>query len=215
MTEEDQQDSATMARFNLPEYATDPAIGFYMEWLAVAEFLTAHFMGTGVLGMIAYLFKTGFSTIARSRESVHTAEPAAEGSEQRGIDRGDAQEGGEDSDGNDPLHVLRHVQLIAEMTLVRLVDYYLVYLTELLAMISRTRPHRLPHDRQISFGQVLQYENMDELRRAIADQYVRELILNLGEHMLFPPIRRFSATSGSAFRLGCGWVAVGAHGSAG
>lgn len=68
-----------------------------------------------------------------------------------------------------------HRPLIAEMLLCRVVDNFLVYIVELLALIYNTRPEMLRMGEHIAVDEVLQHADMESLRRFIAERRVERL----------------------------------------
>jgi len=80
--------------------------------------------------------------------------------------------------------MLRYGGLVAQMQHTRMVDNFLCYISELLALIFRARPETMRSDETtIQLSQVLQYKTMDELVSALADKRVTDLAY-LGLHDL-------------------------------
>ena len=65
--------------------------------------------------------------------------------------------------------------LVTELTFCRMVDYYLLYLSELLALIFKTRPEALKSDDKVSVETILEYSTREELIAAITEQKVLDL----------------------------------------
>ena len=71
----------------------------------------------------------------------------------------------------------RYVPLVLELTFCRTVDYYLVYVSDLLTLIFQTRPEMLKSNEQISLEEVLEYSDMKDLLHAITEKKVFQLSL--------------------------------------
>jgi hypothetical protein len=69
----------------------------------------------------------------------------------------------------------RFYGLMAEMALCRVVDNYLCYISELLAMLFRSHPECLKSSEQITLEFVLSHRTRSRLIRAIADRQVNRL----------------------------------------
>ena len=65
--------------------------------------------------------------------------------------------------------------LVFEMTLCRVVDNYLAYLGELLALTFRCRPETMRSSDQVSYEFVLTHDTMDDLVGALAERRVERL----------------------------------------
>jgi hypothetical protein len=66
--------------------------------------------------------------------------------------------------------------MVAQMLMTRTVDNFLCYVSELLALIFRTKPQALRTDETtVTLRQVLQYETMDDLIGALVDLRVTDL----------------------------------------
>jgi hypothetical protein len=68
-----------------------------------------------------------------------------------------------------------HKNLLSELLLCRAVDNFLTYLSEILALIYRTRPETLRSNETVRLDKILQYKSMDELIAALAEKRVNEL----------------------------------------
>ena len=68
-----------------------------------------------------------------------------------------------------------HWPLILEMIVCRSVDNYLVYISELLALVFKTRPEMLKSSDMVKLDFVLKHESMNDLINALAEQKVSEL----------------------------------------
>jgi hypothetical protein len=64
--------------------------------------------------------------------------------------------------------------LIAEMEYSRIVDNYLTYVAQLLAVIFRTRPETMRSEKQVSLRVVLGHDSMDDLIATLAEQQVEQ-----------------------------------------
>jgi hypothetical protein len=86
---------------------------------------------------------------------------------------------------------------LEEMVLVRVVDSFLTYLSELLALIFEARPEMLRSSEQERLDFILQFADIDELRKALAERRVerlsylglRDLAKYLEDHMGFTLFR--------------------------
>jgi hypothetical protein len=86
-----------------------------------------------------------------------------------------------------------HEELIHEVVLTRVVDNFLCFITDLLALIYKAKPEMLKSSEQERLDFVFQYSDMDELRTAIAEKRVerlaylglRELAEYIKSHMAF------------------------------
>jgi hypothetical protein len=94
-------------------------------------------------------------------------------------------------DGGDPTteQLRRYSDVIYEMWLTRSVDNYLVYVSELLSAVFRTRPETLRSNEQVRLDFVLEHSNMDDLVHALAERRayagMAELVRSLRETMGF------------------------------
>jgi hypothetical protein len=61
------------------------------------------------------------------------------------------------------------------MEYTRIVDNYLTYVAELLALIFRTRPETMRSEKQVSLRVVLSHDSMDDLIATLAEQQVERL----------------------------------------
>jgi hypothetical protein len=68
-----------------------------------------------------------------------------------------------------------HELFLGELTLCRVIDTYLQYLTNLLALIYRHRPEMLHSSEQERIDFVLSFSSMEELRAALAEKRVEKL----------------------------------------
>ncbi|MBI3915804.1 MAG: hypothetical protein HY322_02205 [Betaproteobacteria bacterium] len=68
-----------------------------------------------------------------------------------------------------------HNELVNEMLVCRVVDNVLTYVTELLALVYGAKPEMLRSSEQERVEFVLQFQTMDELRRALAEKRVERL----------------------------------------
>jgi hypothetical protein len=68
-----------------------------------------------------------------------------------------------------------HFQLLLQMTLCRAVDNYLAYVSELLALVFRTRPETMKSREKVELDMVLQHKSMDDLVSWLAEKRVNEL----------------------------------------
>jgi hypothetical protein len=68
-----------------------------------------------------------------------------------------------------------HAKTLAEMLHCRIVDNFLTYTSELLALVFRSRPETLRSSEQIRLEFVLSHSSMEELLGALADRKVNEL----------------------------------------
>ena len=77
--------------------------------------------------------------------------------------------------------------LITEVVIGRVVDNFLCYITDLLALIYKQRPEMLRSSEQERIDFILQYDSMDELRFALAEKRVERLaylgLRDLAEHL--------------------------------
>src|SRR6266511_3891545 len=73
----------------------------------------------------------------------------------------------------DLLRSNRH--LVLQMAVQRSVDNYLTYLSELLALLFRTRPETLRSSETVPLEEVLRHMSMDELIAALAERRVERL----------------------------------------
>jgi hypothetical protein len=64
--------------------------------------------------------------------------------------------------------------LLAEMEYSRIVDNYVTYVTELLALVFRTRPETMRSEKQVSFQVVLEHDSMDDLIATLAERQVEQ-----------------------------------------
>lgn len=69
----------------------------------------------------------------------------------------------------------RHGRLIAEMLLTTIVDNFLAYISELMALVFRHRPETLRSSETVRLDFVLQHGAMEDLIAAIADKRVSDL----------------------------------------
>jgi hypothetical protein len=68
-----------------------------------------------------------------------------------------------------------HQQLLLQMVLSRMVDNYLVYIADLLALIFRTKPETLRSSEKVRLDTVLAHDNMEELISDLAERQVNRL----------------------------------------
>ncbi|MDQ3686595.1 MAG: hypothetical protein M3430_13505 [Acidobacteriota bacterium] len=68
-----------------------------------------------------------------------------------------------------------HIPLMAELVLCRSIDNYLVYLSQLLALIFRTKPETLKSGEQERLDFILKHSSMDDLIGALAEKRVDKL----------------------------------------
>jgi hypothetical protein len=71
------------------------------------------------------------------------------------------------------LRARRH--LLLQMMLSRVVDNFLTYVSELLALVFRTRPETLRSSEVVRLDEVLRHKSIDELVNALADRRVNRL----------------------------------------
>jgi hypothetical protein len=71
--------------------------------------------------------------------------------------------------------LVRYRQVILEILITRTVDNYLVFISELLATVFRTRPEMLRSNERVPLEFVLRYDNMDDLVDALAERRVERL----------------------------------------
>jgi len=67
------------------------------------------------------------------------------------------------------------LRLISEMVYCRGIDNYLTYVSEILALVFRTRPETLRSDEKVALSTVLAHPTMEELVRALAELKVHQL----------------------------------------
>jgi hypothetical protein len=87
----------------------------------------------------------------------------------------------------------RHNPVLLQMTLGRLTDNFLTYLSQLLALLFRTRPETLRSREAVQLDEVLAYDSMQSLIEALAERKVdrlaylgmRELTDDLSEKLGF------------------------------
>lgn len=72
-------------------------------------------------------------------------------------------------------HVQLYQPLLLQMLLARGVDNYLIYLSELLALIFRTKPKMLKSGEMVTYEMILQYDTMDELIAGLVEERVNAL----------------------------------------
>jgi hypothetical protein len=72
-------------------------------------------------------------------------------------------------------HLRRHSQRLLQMFLVRICENFLVYVSDLLALIFITRPETLRSNEQVRLDFLLEYHSMEELVAALADRRVNAL----------------------------------------
>jgi hypothetical protein len=71
--------------------------------------------------------------------------------------------------------VITHKQLLMELLLCRAVDNFLTYLSEILALIYRSRPEMLRSNETIRLEVILEYETMDDLITFLVEKRVNDL----------------------------------------
>jgi len=71
--------------------------------------------------------------------------------------------------------LMGYQRLMTELSLCRAVDSYLIYLSDLLALIFATRPDTLKSSETVRLDMVLEYKNMDDLVAALAEARVNSL----------------------------------------
>lgn len=74
-----------------------------------------------------------------------------------------------------PFDYEAHESLVQEMIVTRLVDNFLSYLSDLLALIYKTQPAMLKSSEQETLEFILQFDSMDTLRSALAEKRVERL----------------------------------------
>jgi hypothetical protein len=87
-----------------------------------------------------------------------------------------------------------HRNLMSELALCRVVDTFLQYLSNLLALIYKTRPEMLKSSEKETIDFVLSHSSMDDLRAALAEKKIeklsylgfKDLAKHLEEYMGFP-----------------------------
>jgi hypothetical protein len=148
----------------LPESGTVP----------LGNFIRAHLAEMKVLGFVGRL-------VLRSDEVRRVALEALAEGERDPEKQAEYQEGL----ANERLiqgEYLQHRQIILEMTLVRAVDNFLTYLSEVLAAVFRIRPEMLRSGKQVRVDFVLEHTSMSELVDALAERTVDEAsYLSLGD----------------------------------
>jgi hypothetical protein len=68
-----------------------------------------------------------------------------------------------------------HEAFMREVVLTRVVDNFLCFITDLLALIYKTKPEMLKSSEQERLDFIFQYPDMDELRSAVAEKRVERL----------------------------------------
>jgi len=144
------------AQPSLPAQATVPGMSFQLNVLKTWLFITDHFEA---LDYAVQAQKRVESQAATSREA-------------------------EEWIGNSLKLLSDSQRMLAEMVFTRLVDYFLVYITELLALIYKARPETLRSREQLPLDFILQHDSMDDLRSAIIERQV-EKVAFLGSEKLF------------------------------
>ena len=69
----------------------------------------------------------------------------------------------------------RHRQLLLQMILCRGVDNYLAYVSELVALVFRTKPETMRSNEEVRLDVVLQHDNMEALVSSLAERRVYQL----------------------------------------
>jgi hypothetical protein len=131
-----------------PANATSPGVAFITEWLSVAQFLYDHFVGTGTVDAFGLMLSRGIKWLANKTKNNDETEHDETDLEEDEVQR---------------YYFLsqRNLHLLAEMIYVRLVDQYLVYLADVLALAFHVKPEMLRSGKQITYEVVLQYTNME------------------------------------------------------
>ena len=84
--------------------------------------------------------------------------------------------------------IAEHDELVNEMVVVRFVDNFLCYVSDLLALIFATRPETLRSGEQERLDFILLYNTIEELRHALAEKRVERLAFlgmrELNEYLL-------------------------------
>ncbi len=85
------------------------------------------------------------------------------------------------------LEIQQHDALLTEVVICRVVDNFLSFVSDLLALIYKVRPEMLRSSEQERIDFVLRFESMDELRSALAEKRVERLaylgLRDLAEHL--------------------------------
>ena len=61
-------------------------------------------------------------------------------------------------------------RMLEELTITRTVDNYLSYISDLLALIYKSKPEMLKSEEEERLDFILSFDNLDELRNAIAEK---------------------------------------------
>lgn len=127
---------------------TEPGLGYYIEMERVTDFLSAYDVG------LTFSRNRIDTVVAAYEQSLKAAKIPEERFRSR-LTRN-----------YDPL--------VVEMAHCRLVDAFLVYVTDLLALIYRTKPQVLMSDEQVKLDFILRFATMEDLIVALAEQQVEK-----------------------------------------